>query len=104
MIILLINIMLFSSINQSSLETPKYKLVKKYKKFEIRDYEKMIVAYTNIKEEYRQSTFTGFRRIANYIFGWNNKNMEIAMTAPVLTKIPSEENIYLHEVSFVMPR
>ena len=40
--------MLFSSINQSSLETPQYKLVKKYKKFEIRDYEKMIVAYTNI--------------------------------------------------------
>ena len=104
MIILLINIMLFSSINQSSLETPQYKLVKKYKKFEIRDYEKMIVAYTNIEEQYRQSTYTGFRRIANYIFGGNNKNMEIAMTAPVLTKIPSEENIDLHEVSFVMPR
>ena len=77
MIILLINIMLFSSINQSSLETPQYKLVKKYKKFEIRDYEKMIVAYTNIEEQYRQSTYTGFRRIANYIFGGNNKNMEI---------------------------
>ena len=70
--------MLFSSINQSSLETPQYKLVKKYKKFEIRDYEKMIVAYTNIEEQYRQSTYTGFRRIANYIFGGNNKNMEIA--------------------------
>ena len=104
MIILLINIMLFFSINQSSLETPQYKLVKKYKKFEIRDYEKIIVAYTNIKEEYRQSTYTGFRRIANYIFGGNNKNMEIAMTAPVLTKLPSEGNIDLHEVSFVMPR
>ena len=90
MIILLINIMLFFSINQSSLETPQYKLVKKYKKFEIRDYEKMIVAYTNIKEEYRQSTYTGFRRIANYIFGGNNKNMEIAMTAQVLTKLPSD--------------
>ena len=78
MIILLINIMLFFSINQSSLETPQYKLVKKYKKFEIRDYEKMIVAYTNIKEEYRQSTYLGFRRIANYIFGGNNKNMDRA--------------------------
>ena len=54
MIILLINIMLFSSINQSSLETPQYKLVKKYKKLEIRDYEKMIVAYTNIEEEFRR--------------------------------------------------
>jgi hypothetical protein len=30
--------------------------------------------------------------------------MEIAMTAPVLTKLPSKGNIDLHEVSFVMPR
>ena len=104
MIILLINIMLFSSINQSSLETPQYKLVKKYKKFEIRDYEKMIVAYTNIEEQYRQSTYTGFRRIANYIFGGNDKSMEISMTAPVLTKFPTDFNSNIFEVSFVMPK
>ena len=48
----------------------------------------MIIAITNINSNYRQSTSTGFRRIANYIFGGNEENMEIAMTAPVISSSP----------------
>ena len=96
--------MIFFSILETSLETPQYKLVKKDKKFEIRDYEKMIVAHTKIKRTFRESNSTGFRRIANYIFGGNDKSMEIAMTAPVLTKFPSDINSNIFEVSFVMPK
>ena len=101
---LIISTMLLILTNQYSIETPNYKLVKKYKNFEIRDYEKMIVAHTKIKRTFRESTSTGFRRIANYIFGGNDKSMEIAMTAPVLTKFPSDINSNIFEVSFVMPK
>ena len=93
--------MLLMSINQYSIETPNYKLVKKYKNFEIRDYDKMIVAHTKIKRKFRESTNTGFRRIANYIFGGNDQSMEIAMTAPVLTKFPTDMTSIFFEVSFL---
>ena len=56
---LIISTMLLILTNQFSIETPNYKLVKKYKNFEIRDYEKMIVAHTMIKRTFKQSTNTG---------------------------------------------
>ena len=101
---LIISTMLLISVNQYSIETPNYKLVKKYKNFEIRDYDKMMVAHTKIKRKFRESTNTGFRRIANYIFGGNDQSMEIAMTAPVLTKFPTDMTSNVFEVSFVMPK
>ena len=101
---LIISTMLLILTNQYSIETPNYKLVKKYKNFEIREYDKMIIAHTKIKRTFRESTSTGFRRIATYIFGGNDQSMEIAMTAPVLTKFPSDINSNIFEVSFVMPK
>ena len=72
----------------SEIETPEYQLLEKSGQFEIRMYEPMIIAITNINSNYRESTYTGFRRIANYIFGGNDQNMEIAMTAPVISSSP----------------
>ena len=60
----------------SELETPKYQLIDKDRQFEIRMYEPMIIAITEINSSYSQSATTGFRRIANYIFGGNQKKME----------------------------
>ena len=51
---LIISTMLLILTNQYSIETPNYKLVKKYKNFEVRDYEKMIVAHTKIKRTFRE--------------------------------------------------
>jgi len=84
-------------------ETPKYKLIKKEGSFEIRSYDEMIVARTSVDSNYKESTFTGFRRIASYIFGDNVKEMKISMTAPVISDCPSgNENPY--EILFVMPK
>ena len=88
----------------SNVEKPDYKVIQSTQNIEIRQYEPMIIAITNIRSNYRESTYTGFRRIANYIFGGNDQNMEIAMTAPVLTKFPSDINSNIFEVSFVMPK
>ena len=72
----------------SEIETPEYQLLDKDGQFEIRMYEPMIIAITNINSNYRESTSTGFRRIANYIFGGNNQKMKIEMTAPVISTSP----------------
>ena len=91
------------SVMGSELETPKYQILEKNGLFEVRMYEPMIIATTTINNDYRESTYRGFRRIANYIFGGNDQNMEIAMTAPVISSSPmNNEGIY--NIAFVMPK
>ena len=86
-----------------ALETPKYRLISKYDSFEIRRYSEMIIATTTVNADYKGSTSSGFRRIANYIFGGNDKEMKIAMTAPVISDCPSE-GLDTYNISFVMPK
>ena len=85
------------------IETPQYKLIKKKGDFEIRSYDEMVVARTSVNSDYKESTLTGFRRIAGYIFGGNDKEMKIAMTAPVIADCPSE-GLKSYNISFVMPK
>lgn len=98
----IINTILIIMLTTPQLETPNYQVVKKYKNFEIRDYSQMVIAYTTANQSYKESTYTGFRRIANYIFGGNEQGTKIAMTAPVVTKLP-DANTNNHEIFFVMP-
>ena len=86
-----------------SIETPQYKLIKKEGKFEIRSYDEMVVARTSVNSDYKESTLTGFRRIASYIFGNNDKEMKISMTAPVISDCPSSHE-KPYEILFVMPK
>ena len=90
-------------LSNTLLETPKYRLIKKSGAYEVRKYEPMIVARTLVSSDYEGATSTGFRRVANYIFGGNEKNMEIAMTAPVISNSPVDVASE-YEISFVMPR
>ena len=89
-------------LSNTMLETPEYKVIKKSGFYEVRKYEPMIIARTLVRSDYKEATSTGFRRIANYIFGGNEKNMEIAMTAPVLSNSPVDVDSE-YEISFVMP-
>ena len=91
----------FSQNSIMAIETPNFKLIKKQGEFEIREYEPMIIAMTKVKSGYREASSTGFRRIANYIFGGNQKQMEIKMTAPVITDVPNVKGMY--DILFVMP-
>jgi hypothetical protein len=86
-----------------SIETPIYELISKEDSFEIRSYSDMIIAKTNVQSDYKGSISTGFRRIASYIFGGNDKEMKIAMTAPVIAEYPSKD-LSSYTVSFVMPK
>ena len=101
-IILLLSINFIWGRSNSLLETPKYKLIKKFKSFEIREYETMIIARTLVSSDYSEAASMGFRRVANYIFGDNDKDMKIAMTAPVLLNSPVDAKGE-YEISFMMP-
>lgn len=74
------------SINET--ETHAYSVLKKYDDFEIRQYEPAL--YSTVKfssSSYQQISTQGFRTLAGYIFGGNEKQEKIAMTTPVTMEI-----------------
>ena len=80
-------------------DEPSYELINKFESIEIRLYKKIIVATTIKKSSYKDATYSGFRTLANYIFGNNDKEVKIPMTAPVITTMPNNESI---EITFIM--
>ena len=83
-----------------NIETPDYKVVKTIDEVEIRVYPKMLVAKTSLADKsFDSEGSNGFRTIANYIFGGNEKNEKIAMTAPVVMNMGDSASMY-----FVMPK
>jgi hypothetical protein len=91
---------IISAMKNSDIETPKYEVVKTYKDFELRQYEAMLLATTNLgPSSYDQKSSEGFRTIASYIFGKNQTNEKIAMTAPVIYHADSASTL-----SFVVPQ
>lgn len=100
-----------------AIEIPKYKVINKEGKFELREYAGYITASVDVEaKDYGNATNIGFRFVADYIFGNNTKRDKIAMTAPVLQEGQSisekiamtvpvttsqQKNVYT--ISFVMP-
>lgn len=64
-------------------EEPQYRIERVYGSFEVRVYEPTIVAETVVTGSFGDGSSEGFRRLAGYIFGANDGNRRIAMTAPV---------------------
>lgn len=71
-------------------EEPPHQTLVKDGKYEIRQYEPTIVAEVEISGDMRRAGNSGFRPLADYIFGNNTARSEIAMTAPV-TRVKSEK-------------
>ena len=81
-------------------DLPVYSIIKKYEGFEIRKYPSLFIASTTIQSsEYDNSSSEGFRRIASFIFGANNENVKIKMTAPVIMEMKDSV-----EMAFIMPK
>ena len=90
----------FRSFSESSIETQKYRVVKKEEDFEIRFYPKATFAtIRSTGTNYKQVSSSGFRKLAAYIFGGNDQNKSIAMTAPVRMEMSEKGSA----MSFVMP-
>ena len=77
------------SLFANNVETPDYEVVAKEGQIEIRQYDAMIVAEADVAGEREEAIGSGFRIIADYIFGNNLASKNVAMTAPV-TQRPSQ--------------
>ena len=103
LVVTLLCMNMIRGLSNTKLETPEYQLLKKSGSFEVREYAPMVIARTLVDADFKEATSTGFRRVANYIFGGNNKRMEIAMTAPVISNSPIDVKDS-YEIAFVMPK
>lgn len=103
-----------STMTATATEEPEFDVVIEEESFQIRSYEPMIIAEVEVTGSMRRAGNSGFRPLADYIFGNNTARTEIAMTAPVtrapsqkidmtapVTRVPTENDRWM--VSFVMP-
>ena len=97
-IFILFQIYTVMSINKT--ETQAYKVIRVEENFEIRYYPAatmaMIVSGT---KSYRDLGSSGFRKLANFIFGGNSEKKQIAMTSPVHMDINDTQST----MAFVLP-
>lgn len=70
-------------------ERTQYSVLVSEAPFEIRDYGVSVVATVAVDGSRSDAVNSGFRILAGYIFGQNQRKSKIAMTAPV-TQIPSD--------------
>ncbi len=93
-------IQLYITISTNKTKEQPYKVIQSDKNFEVRYYPAAIMATVNSNvKSYKALGSSGFRTLAGYIFGGNDANQQIAMTAPVHMAIDDS----ISSMSFVMP-
>ncbi len=80
-----------------SVEEPQYRVLDSIGNVEIRQYPPVVQAFTVLPGGSKSAT--GFRRLADFIFGGNDREQKIAMTAPVQESLGGE----VTEMAFTMP-
>lgn len=97
-----------------AIEEAAYSVVKKDGSYELRHYDKYLLAETIIPGEMEDASSQAFRRLFNYISGENQSQTKVAMTAPVsqessgekismTTPVSQERMDNAWAVSFMMP-
>lgn len=100
MVVVLVLFQSFSIMSSNKSEEQKYTVVRAYEDFEIRFYPSAVIATINSNAKtYNDLSGPGFQKLAGYIFGGNEANMNIAMTSPVHMDV----NDSVSTMSFVMP-
>jgi len=101
-------------LNTMAVEEAKYEVIKKDKKFEIRDYAAHLLAETVVEGTMEDAGSKAFKRLFSYISGNNRSGNKVAMTAPVSQEskgqkiqmtVPVEQQRVKESwvVSFMMP-
>jgi hypothetical protein len=96
---ILLIIFMLSGVIMSDVEQPKYDVIEQKSPIEIRQYSALIVSEVVVKNTRKLSINEGFKLIADYIFGNNQQQTKISMTAPVTQQ--KSENGWI--VRFIMP-
>lgn len=75
---------------QDDIEQPKYDVVKQSDGVELRSYATYLAAEVTVEAgSSNEASSKGFRQLAGYIFGGNQRADQIAMTSPVTTQAKS---------------
>jgi len=83
-VLIFITIQVLATRSQNEIETYPYEVVKNYDDFEVRKYEASLFSSVKLSSKnYKSGSNEGFRKLAGYIFGGNDKEQKIAMTSPV---------------------
>ena len=106
-------------LSTKGIETPQYEVVRQADGYEIREYRPQIRAEVTVSGAYDEAINTGFRKVADYIFGNNTSSAKVSMTAPVLSEAGSGDSRKIamtapvvhggdaagetHTIAFVMP-
>lgn len=83
----------YTRLYEGGLDEPKYRIVDRIMNIEIRRYESFVTASTKPHLAGKNGRSQGFRTLAGYIFGSNQPNEKLGMTAPVLQQKDSGETI-----------
>lgn len=90
----------FIAANVSDTEKQTYEVLRTFEDFEIRRYAPAVYYKVAMESEsYRKGANTGFRTLADYIFGGNERSERIAMTSPVTTELGENR-----EMKFAAPQ
>ncbi len=93
-------VQVFAFNGRKNIESYSYQVVKKYKDFEIRNYEASLFTTVKLSSKgYKDTSRKGFSILAGYIFGDNDKNKKIAMTSPVAMSLEDSATMM-----FMVPR
>ena len=88
-----------------NLKTPKYVTLRRYRDFEVREYEKFFVAETSLNSNTGSAKMEdseagqAFNRLAGYIFGKNERNEKMEMTTPVFSNKNQKMQFVVEESS-----
>lgn len=89
----------FIYLSVSKIEQHKYSVVKVFDEFEVRKYESALFSSVIMSDtSYEQTSNSGFRVLAGYIFGGNETGEKIAMTSPVAMEFGDST-----KMSFMVP-
>lgn len=83
---------LLIGLTSMAFEEPQYSVTSKLNKIEIRQYQAYLVAETEVVGDRESAGSAGFKVLAGYIFGNNQGDHNISMTAPV---IQAEQNAFM---------
>ena len=92
-----------SPLMAEKLYEPPFEVLKTHKKVQLRCYEGFTVAETSFKSEYRPGSRNGFRKLAGFLFGNNDKNEKMKMTTPVSMRPAPHSPQDSWSMFFVMP-
>lgn len=89
-------VLILVSLTAMAIEEPNFKVIARSETFELRQYGPMLIAETIVSGDMDGAGSTGFRKIADYIFGNNQmqsgtNSAKIAMTAPVTMEPQSQK-------------